>query len=63
MNIEGKIMIHYWIRKEDLQNQKIIDEALISEGVSFVKVKEVRGAVFYHKEIVCPVPKKKLQTA
>ena len=56
-------MTYYWIRKEDLKGQVVIDEADIDDKVSFVKVREVRGVVFYHKEIVCSVPKKKLQIA
>ena len=55
-------MNYYWIRKEDLKGQEIVDEVDINDEVAFVKVKELRGAVFYHKEIVCPIPENKLQT-
>ena len=54
-------MRYYWIRKEDLKGQKVIDEADIDDKVAFVKVKETMGAIFYHEEVSCPVPKKKLQ--
>jgi len=43
-------MTYFWIRKEDLQNQEIIDEAVISNGVSFVKVSEAKGAIIYNTE-------------
>ena len=56
-------MIYYWIRKEELKGQEILDEVDINNKVVFVKVKERRGVVFYHEEIDCPAPKKKLQTA
>ena len=55
-------MTYHWIRKEDLKGQEIIDEVDIYDEVVFVKVKEVKGAVFYHEEIICLAPKKELQT-
>lgn len=58
-----KAMIYYWIRKEDLKGQEIVDEVDINDEVAFVKVKEVRGEVFYHEEVGCSALKKKLQTA
>jgi len=57
------IMRYYWIRKEDLKEQEVIDEVDINDEVAFVKVKELRGAVFYHEEAVCPVLAQGLQTA
>ena len=43
-------MTYYWIRKEDLTDQEVIDEAFISNGVIFVKVTELKGAIAYHEE-------------
>jgi len=51
-------MTYYWIRKEDLQNQEVIDEAVISNGVSFVKVIQTKGAIAYHEENV-PTPQER----
>ena len=56
-------MRHYWMRKEDLKGQDVIDEVDIDDKVTFVKVKELRGAVFYHEEVSCPARKKELQSA
>lgn len=53
-------MKYYWIRKEDLKGQAVIDEVDIDDEVAFVKVKKLKGAVFYHKEVVCPVKKKEI---
>ena len=54
-------MRYYWIRKEDLREQEVIDEVDINDEVAFVKVKELRGAVFYHEEAACPVLAQGLQ--
>ncbi|MCK5612330.1 hypothetical protein KAR91_61225 [Candidatus Pacearchaeota archaeon] len=43
-------MTYYWIRKEDLQDQEVIDEAEIDSKVCFVKVTQTRGAIAYHEE-------------
>ena len=51
-------MKYYWIRKEDLRGQEIIDEVDTGDNVSFVKVKETRGAISYHEEVY---PEKELQ--
>jgi len=55
-------MRYYWRRKEDLKGQEVVDEVDIDDEVAFAKVKELRGAVFYHEEVVCPVHKKEFQT-
>ena len=54
-------MSYYWIRKEDLKGQGVIDEVDIDDKVTFVKVKKLRGAVFYHEEVSDSVQKKELQ--
>lgn len=51
-------MTYYWIRKEDLQDQEIVDEAFIDQGVVFVKVTDTLGAIFYHKEVMTPSQRK-----
>jgi len=56
-------MRYYWIRKEDLKGQDVVDEVDINDEVAFVKVKELRGAVFYHEEAACSDQKKELQIA
>lgn len=55
-------MRYYWIRKEDLKGQEIVDEVDINDEVAFVEVKELRGAIFYHEEAACPVLTQGLQT-
>lgn len=56
-------MRYYWIRKEDLRGQEVIDEVDINDKDSFVKVRETRGAVFYHEEVARPAKTQELQTA
>lgn len=63
MSKKEVFMNYYWIRKEDLEGQKVIDEVDIEDRVVFVKVGDIKGAGFYHKEVSCPVHKEKLQTA
>lgn len=53
-------MTYYWIRKEDLQNQEVIDEAEISHGDIFVKVTDPMGAIAYSTETT-PTQRKEKQ--
>lgn len=56
-------MRYYWIRKEDLKGQEVVDEVDINDKVSFVKVKETRGVISYHEEVARSSQTQELQTA
>ena len=55
-------MRYYWIRKEDVKGQEVIDEVDINDRDSFVKVKETIGVISYHEELDYPAKTKELQT-